>query len=300
MPDATASPATLLPARAWQGVRIGVSIGDSEDLPRLGLTLMHQQLVLRELARTVLLGGGALAYGGHITPDGFTAFLMDELTRYAQAGVLDGSDALPELLVCLAWTVHRRSSLDELRQARRQLGLYGELRCLDAEGAPLADPLAHREEAGQGDAEAAYHQQEMTRLRRYLTAQCSARLVVGGRRRDYSGRMPGIVEETLLALEAGQPVFLAAGMGGATLDIAARLDPRCAVLCPGGQPAELPGFDALAAWLGERGPGLHWLDNGLDTDENLRLALTHRPGEVAALVSLGLGRLVMQGRLKRA
>ncbi|MBQ0958168.1 hypothetical protein KAK06_04295 [Ideonella sp. 4Y11] len=296
MPDV---PATLLPARAWQGVRIGVSIGDSEDLPRLGLTLMHQQLVLRELARTVLLGGGALAYGGHIKPDGFTAFLMDELSRYAQAGVLDGGDALPELLVCLAWTVHRRNSLDELRQARRQLGLYGELRCLDAQGQPLADPLADRDEAGQGDAEAAYHQQEMTRLRCYLATQCSARLVVGGRRRDYSGRMPGIVEETLLALQAGQPVFLAAGMGGATLDIAARLDPRCAVLCAGGRPAELPGLDQLTAELAARDAGLQGLDNGLDAEENLRLAMTHRPGEVAALVSLGLGRLGLQGRLQR-
>lgn len=296
----TAAPATLLPARAWQGVRIGVSIGDSEDLPRLGLTLMHQQLVLRELARTVLLGGGALAYGGHLIPNGFTAFLMDELSRYAQAGVLDGSDELPELLVCLAFTVHRRNSLDELRAARRQLGLYGELRCLDLQGAPLADPWSGRGEAGDGDAERALHERAMTSLRRHLTALCTARLVVGGRRRDYSGELPGIVEETLLALDAGQPVFLAAGMGGAALDIAARLDPRCAQLCPGGQPADLPGFDRLTAWLGGRASGLQWLDNGLDADENLRLALTHRPGEVAALVSLGLGRLVMQGRLRRA
>jgi hypothetical protein len=36
-----------------------------------------------------------------------------------------------------------------------------------------------------------------------------------------------------------------------------------------------------------------WLppDAGLDDDENRRLAATHRPSDIAALVSLGLGRL---------
>ena len=44
--------------------------------------------------------------------------------------------------------------------------------------------------------------------------------------------MPGVVEETLLAVRAGQPVYVAGGFGGAAGDIAHRLG-----RWPGGWPA---------------------------------------------------------------
>lgn len=43
----------------------------------------------------------------------------------------------------------------------------------------------------------------------------SARIVLGGRIAGYSGFVPGIVEEVLLSLEAGKPLFLLGGFGGA-------------------------------------------------------------------------------------
>lgn len=40
-------------------------------------------------------------------------------------------------------------------------------------------------------------------------------------------------------------------------------------------------------------------NNGLNTDENCRLALSHRPSEIAALVGLGLGRYASSGNRSR-
>lgn len=297
---APSSPA-LLPAGALAGRRVGISVSDSADLPRLGLLPAHFKLALRELARTVLVGGGALAYGGHLLTDGaanYTEFLIGELHRYAPSQ--SPGAATPALQVCLAWHEHRHCSIDTLDATDAQLGLHGQLQCLDLQGRVLADPRTGRAREGQPyPAEASVRAQALTALRHHLTAATSARALLGGKRHGYAGAMPGLVEEALLALRAGQPLYLAAGFGGVVLDMAARLDPRCAALCPR-HASDPPPLEATTAALDEwaglvGGAGWRCLNNALSDDENLRLATTHRPAELAALVALGLGRWAGQG-----
>lgn len=296
VPAATAVDAAgLLPAQALQGRRIGLSVSDSADLARLGLGLLHQQLVVRELARTVLVGGGTLAYGGHLRPGGFTRFLVGELGQYARAGLFGDAPQQRALLLCLAWQEHRRNSLAELDQVDAELDLYGELRCLDRAGQALRNRSAGRSPEPQPDIrDVALLEASRSAQRRHMVEHTAARVLLGGRRHATSSKLPGLLEEGLLALQAGQPLYLAAGLGGTTLDMAAVIDPQCAALCPR-QPTDPPpgpgaaaGLAALRAWIGDAG----WqrLDNGLDDDENRHLAMTHRPAEIAALVSLGLGR----------
>ena len=45
-------------------------------------------------------------------------------------------------------------------------------------------------------------------MREVMCEETQARIVLGGRIRDYQGKMPGIAEETRLSLRAQQPVFL--------------------------------------------------------------------------------------------
>lgn len=296
------SPATpaLLPARALPGVRVGISVSDSADLARLGLTPTHFKLAVRELARTVLVGGGTLAYGGHLLPGGYTEFLIGELSQYASAGGFkhDGARRDDALLVCLSNAEHRKCSLDELDKVDDQLGSQGRLDCIDLNGQWLADRTAGREAAG---APYPTDKQELakglTALRRYMTEHTSARVLLGGKRDGYMGGMPGVMEEALMALRAHQPLYLAGGFGGITLDMAATIDPRCEDLCPNGwkerlDAASRTGLEAIAQWVGEA--GMARLDNGLSPDENLHLATTHRPPEIAALVGLGLGRWALR------
>ena len=289
--------AELLPPRALQGCRIGISVSDSADLARLGLSATHFKLAVRELARTVLVGGGTLAYGGHLKPGGYTEFLIGELGQYASAGLFAAGGAAQDvaLLLCLSPQEHGKNSLAELDHVNRDLGLYGELRCLDLQGQVLADPGAGRAEEGAPyPTDKALLAQGLSAMRRYMTAHTAARMLIGGRRQGSTGAMPGLMEEALLALEAGQPLYLAAGLGGATLDMAAAIDPRCAGLCPRHDtdpppdPTALVAIEMLKTVVGADG----WsrLNNGLDADENLHLAMTHRPAEIASHVALGLGR----------
>lgn len=256
-----------------ESARIGLSISESADLQRLGLVERHLRLALGEVARVVIRAGHSLVYGGHLDPDGYTAFLESEMGRY-------GCTDRPLQLI-IGWSEHRRLSLTDLRRHKDDLGLKARITYLDADGTPIALDT----ERGEDPAPISDLRASLTALRRYLTKETDARVLIGGKERDYKGEMPGIVEEALLAIEANQPLYLAGGFGGATATIAALasgLDHRWP---PAEDETDLSLLrDAIEA------NGWTITENRLTEEENLRLATTHRPSEIASLVAIGLNR----------
>ncbi len=277
-----------LPANALAGKRIAISVSKSEDLARLGLLEMHFELALAEIARCILMLGGGLAYGGHLRPDGYTHFLMNELGKYANLNCT--------LDLCLRWHEHRSLSLTQLQDVENKLNVYGNVICLDIEGNEVSRALERGEAAEVPNPES--ERKALSAMRRFMTSHTDGRVLLGGKRRNFSGVIPGLAEEALGALQAQQPLYLAGGFGGMCLDIAqtieniysptqtplfppytdvAKVDPCCA-----------EGIRLLQEKIGDQG----WaaLNNGLTREENVQLATTHRPREIAAWVSVGLAR----------
>ncbi|MGX4656874.1 hypothetical protein ACWCHM_24620 [Micromonospora sp. SCSIO 07396] len=274
---------SLLPRDSLAGVRVGLSSSDSPDLGRLGLLPSHFRLALAEIARTVLIGGGSLAYGGHLDSDGHTSFLLREVQRY---GPLDE----PPLLICLAWQNHRRMPLPELRRLCRDAALYATVVCLDPNGEEV-DPAQ-----GRGDDPAPVAESErapaLTAMRAWLAERVDGRVIIGGRRAGFSGRMPGLFEEALLAVRCRTPLYLVGGFGGATWDLVRTFglgDPDFIPVVASADATTDPRYRNALDLLG--GGSASVPDNGLSVEENRRLSETHRPGEIAGLVGLGLGRL---------
>ncbi|WP_431918792.1 hypothetical protein [Micromonospora wenchangensis] len=273
--------AGLLPVHALAGVRVGVSVSESADLDRLGLREAHLRLALGELTRSVVVAGGGLAYGGRLEPESYTAFMAAELHRYARRD--------RPLLVCVAWHEHRLLSLGDLERFRDELGLLGRLVCLDVDGREVAADADRGADPVSVD-DPVIRRRALTGLRRYMSAQQQGRVLIGGRRTGYQGSIPGLMEEALFALRARQPIYLAGGFGGVTADIARVLGADDGDWLPRpGPPPDSPGYADGVRLL--RDAARSGWDNGLTARENGWLAVTHRPGEIAALVSLGLGRL---------
>lgn len=276
----------LLPANALTGKQLAISASNSPDLDRLGLLDTHFRMTLGELTRTVIIAGGSLFYGGHLESNGITRFLIEELHRYGRRD--------RPLKVCLAWTVHRAMSAEQIAEQKNHLALFGEIHFLSIDGKRLTEPVNAPPKDIFSDKDRA---QALSSLRDYITTNTTARIVIGGKRANFDGAMPGIIEEVLFSLKRRQPIYLAGGFGGATLDILRALHPEIAAWLP--PFVDEPDLDndltnGLSQII-EVATNQKWdgSDNGLNEMENRLLAASYRPSEIAALIGRGLGRLSM-------
>lgn len=259
---------------------LGVSVSDSPDLARLGLTETHLRMALGEVARAILVADGALSYGGHLRADGYTAFLVRECERYRSRD--------RPFTGYLPWSVHRALPTDTLIEQRRTIGLLGRYVFLDPDGAPIDDPTRGRGSDGE-ELDPATTAHSLTAARMHMTAKTDGRLVLGGQRKGFQGRMPGVVEEVILAMRAEKPIFVAGGFGGAAGDIARTLtlDPEEWL----GLPDRATDLDLTE--LAATAADVRWdpTSNGLSVEQNRQLAISYRASEIASLVVVGLTNL---------
>ncbi len=277
----------LSPRDALRGTRVGISVSDSDDLSRLGLSSAHAEQAVGEIARAVLIAGGCLVYGGRVKPSGFTQYLMHEIRRY-------GRDHEEALTLCLAAPEHHKLSYDELDDIDRTLGTRGRIICLDQEGREIKgilktkshdpDPLA------EADAAQAY-----SSLRRHMVTITDARVVIGGKLSGFAGAMPGVLEEAIVAVEARQPLYVSAGFGGAAALVAQRLLLDDLSWAPEDFPArpEDERIDSALEMLATAAASSGWRATscGLDEQGIRQLAASHRASEISSLMVGGLARV---------
>jgi hypothetical protein len=239
---------------------VGVSVSDpgEDELARHGLIGAHTAHAFVELARQVLAAGGSLAYGGHL--GGFTATLFSLLATYSPEDRPD-PERVRQYLARPIW--------QKLTQAERaELATYATWTEVPA--------------VGRGN-DAATHAREFIAMRELMTEEITARVILGGAVSGYKGRWPGIVEEAFLAVEAGLPVYVAGGLGGAA--------ERVALAVRGTWPADLAARAELPGRSEEEVRALLVgadLRNGLDKAENAQLMTTSDLDLIAALILRGL------------
>ena len=258
---------------------IAISVSDSPDMAGLGLAPEHLRDAMTEIARHLLAMGARLVYGGDLRVNGFTELLFELVARHRRDA--DIGDQRPAILNFLAWPVAASIPPEDLRRLVSDLRGMATLHVLDRDGGdiPLDALDAPRPTSFSADDWAV----ALTAMRRRLTAASHARIVLGGRVQGFKGRMPGIAEEALAALEAGQPLYVMGGFGGCTRDVAIMLG---ALNIPGATP---PGWPEAALFQGFGLPDLQ--KNGLTADENRTLARTVHVDQAIALILRGLLRL---------
>jgi hypothetical protein len=187
-----------------KGKLISLSISNSPDLAEGGMGLVHLEDAMVECARHLLVQGASLGYGGDLRPGGFTTILFELVRSHNRAGHQE------RIHNFLSWPIHlrldpatRREYLDELHEHRlpppTDLGV---------------DPLAF---VPPDDAPGRYAwSRSLTLMREEMNKRTHARVLIGGQVTGFKGKYPGLLEEALLALRAGIPVYLVGGFGGCT------------------------------------------------------------------------------------
>lgn len=266
----------LVGRHALAGRAIALSVSDSADLSRLGLLPEHCRVAVAEIARAVFLARGEVVYGGNLDPAGFTPVLLEE--------ALDYSDARGAFVLVLAHTVHREQEDEALRSLRDRLGVTGRLVLLGADGQET--DIARR------DRTAADPSTALSAMRAWVTETTDARVLVGGKLRGHQGQSPGVVEEALSSLRARHPLYVAGGFGGAACAVAQWLGETEPTYWPEGLPEGMLDDPVAAAGREVAAEAVERAPNGLAAEESALLAVTHRAGDIASLVTAGAARVI--------
>lgn len=289
--------------RPLSGLRVGLSVSESEDSGRRGFPAPEVDRVTLRVVGALLEQGAGVVLGHDWRDDG----LMEAVRRLAlqmQPVAAGGEAAQPLLQNLIPWPdAPHRAAEDPAALRVEQVPLPDELR-----------PHAERARADpSGDLYVYLRARGLTQLRRCLQARVDARICVGGRLSGSSGRYPGVIEEGLMAMEAGRPLYLAGMLGGAAGRMIDAVEgaPLPADFCrdapvhalyrrpPDGvaeeDPRTLPDrtVDRDEAWETFRRAGVAGLSraNGLTPQENEELFHTPALDHAVQLVLRGLGRL---------
>jgi hypothetical protein len=192
---------------------VGISISRSEDLARFGLTETHVRMALGEVARAVLVADGRIIYGGHLREDGYTSFLVQEIERFGRRN--------RPFIGYVPYSEHRQMSVDEINERVEDISVLGRYIFLDADGG-MIDPVAERSPEPDPVDEPT-EKRSLSEARAMMTDAIDGRVALGGQRGQFRGRMPGVIEEIILAIRNDKPVYIAGGFGGAAGDMAVAL-----------------------------------------------------------------------------
>lgn len=299
---------------------VAVSLSNAPDTDLYGGSPEHLATFADDLVMYLLVAGLRVAYGGVLGHDALQKGVIEgDDINYVErllamvrshSLLLSGVVGKPPVPIenWVAWPIHCRFGDAELRN-------YGQEATLkDLPAPPDLDVTAQELNASPDgflppDTPARRYAwaRSLSFMRTSMRERTSARIAMGGRLKGYQGLWPGVLEEGVIALRSGQPLYLLGLFGGAArlLIDALRGEPREELTSA--WLSALPASDELRQEYRRRGhtvptpedlaielkqtgaTGLSAaLNNGLSEDENTELVSSDDPQRIVALVLQGL------------
>ncbi len=224
-----------------KNVRVQISASIPPDHLKLSIPPREFDRAMLAVCMALVRAGATVVYGGDLRPDGITFKIFRHLARaYADVGRVP----FVHVISFPGFARMAYSNLVEALKERRgtcrtfvcasdglQTVVLGDDEIVIGEGdgsvrlQDQADLTAWIDEFGMFEVATG-----MSQARATLSAFVDACVPIGGKmslldneRDQYSGAMPGIIEEALLALNSGKPVIPLAAYGGSTRDLAISL-----------------------------------------------------------------------------
>ncbi len=271
-----------------------------------GMGFEHLRELIERLARPIVVAGLSVAYAGgwKDSPENFTKVLLRLISAEQDDIDDDVTDAPPiaPLVNHLAWPHYlavtpriEAEAINSCRIIRVTQELAGLMDvCPDAEAAFDSDRAVFN---------AALTVSAMRRLqvngmgldivpglKTEIIPPLAARILIGGKTTGFSGFVPGVFEEALLMLDAGKPVYLLGGFGGATGELVDLLlgEPAAEPITVKRLEDETPALKRLSTIAASR---VHpsELHDSADLVARLQTALAPAPGRpIAKVLNTGL------------
>ena len=282
-----------------QPLKIGLSISNPEKecLIQIAQKPIHLQQLAQDLARNLIARNNHLIYGGDLRPNGFTECIYLE----AQALKTRLRSDKKYLTNYLAWPLYHNPMEPFVDWKARFMDIADTLRISIADD--VQNLVADTQKFLPPTTRDNWYvwSRCLTKMRTEMIGNCDLRICAGGRLTEYKGKMPGVLEEILIAAEQKKPLFLLGGFGGATASL-------CQYIETGKAPDNITqewqidhnlGYQELLDFAEQLGkpygdsyklPKLdfHSLDNGLDENDNKTLFHTVFIDEIIYLIQKGI------------
>lgn len=200
-----------------QRMKIGISISDfpKESMLSYGIDQNVQELLMSEMAGFFLGHKATLIYGGDLRDNGFTKYLQNEVKILQDRFKTDeifcrNYFAWPIYLSTNQATKSWRAScvgILDIQEVEPPIDIQSQSECFHDIFRPDTPERAY------------LWARSLTHMRKKLISECDIRITACGKWAGYSGLMPGILEEVLIAIEQERPVYLLGGFGGITQKI---------------------------------------------------------------------------------
>ena len=248
--------------------------------------------VIEEAASVLLACGFRVAHAGDPHPGGMFERIHMLADKFAPRACrnLPTIDTTQTLDVTLGvtgyctWPIHSSITPDELRSQKGVLYSSDTVKWIAADGSihqcPSFRDIGHNEPFQQDWKEGLHT------LRETMVHETFARIAIGGTTNHLGEAMPSLACDTLASLRHRQPLYLLAGFGGCTKDIARALGLIETQSITDGESHYLQQFASYS--------GAQCLNNGLDSADNHALAATSDLEQAMGLVLKGLHRVSSQ------
>lgn len=194
----------------FSGLRIGISIS---DVPNTGFSENHlptnqSTRLAQDLARHLLARSATLIYGGDLRKDGFTEFILNEAISLKNRLKSEKIHVENHL----SWPLHKSGTeMTAWRSKYRAIMKTVEYDVPDDISGnvdketflPASSPLNKY-----------YWSRCLTEMRLKSISSSHARICAGGKLFGYNGKMPGVLEEILIAIHMNKPIYLLGAFGG--------------------------------------------------------------------------------------
>ena len=281
------------------GQKIGISISDNEELGALGYSIVHIRDLTIEIARQLLIDDAHLVYGGDLRREGYTEIFSQLSYQYRAIRDIRQQHCTNYFSFPIHLNITKSQEL-EFKKNRVSIEKVGFPADLHIDQPKFINPDSPENKY--------IWARSLSYMRETMIRATDARILIGGKLNHYSGKMPGVLEEGILALQLSKPLYLVAGLGGATAAFVGALTGRPFTFSTDSfhqsadqlaftkyynehypnDPIDFKSVETLLAQIGLEGLSKN---NGLIPEENERLFYSPHLPEIVYYISKGLNRI---------
>lgn len=190
--------------------KVGISVSDNEELNELGFSNIHLRDITIEITRQLLINGAVMVYGGDLRNEGFTEIISELAYQYRSKNEGTKNHFINYFSFPIYHNLKKSHRL-EFKKNRTEVVTI----------APPSELGRVEEKFIQPDTPENNYiwAKSLTHMRHKMISNSDARIFIGGKTNNYLGKMPGIIEEALIAFQLKKPVYLVGGLGGAAKEI---------------------------------------------------------------------------------